>query len=87
MHKLGNLVDINKDEAFFPASTVPLMLVRKNIFLVTGFFFRTSLGNPILCTGQSRVTGNWVSFGLIRVCGELSKSDVTGEKLPVLPPG
>ncbi len=47
---------------------------------------RTALGNQLLFTGQSRVTCNWVSFGLIRVSGELSKSDVIGEELRVLPP-
>ncbi len=45
--------------------------------LITGFFFRIAPGKQFLCTGQSQVAGNWVSFGLI----------IRMEKLPDLPPG
>ncbi len=73
-----HVVEVSQcQDPFLHSHTVPLMLVRTQIF-GNRFFLSDSPGNQFLCTGQSRVTG---------MSGELSKSDVIGEKLPVLPPG
>ena len=49
--------------------------------LVTGFFFRTDLGNLFFSTVDNRLVLDW------NMCGGLAKSVVIGEKLPVFQPG